>query len=109
MLLKEYWPSDSLQKGILVSETILNLILASLLVVACRRKFTPKKPQGSKMLWAIRTDGRQMFLSSEGSEVFSWGLWVLHSFFVSVWLRPASQTRSDAPETSASLGESYSV
>jgi hypothetical protein len=39
-------PSDSLQKGILVTETILNLILASLMVVASRRKFTPKKPQG---------------------------------------------------------------
>ncbi len=39
-------PSDSLQKGILVFETILNLILGSLIVVACRRKFTPKKPQG---------------------------------------------------------------
>jgi|GEM_PF-6336300 len=39
-------PSDSVSKGILVVETVLNLVLASLIVVAVRRKFTPKKPLG---------------------------------------------------------------
>ena len=40
-------PSDSLQKGMLVAETVLNVVFASLFVVAARRKFTPKKPTGS--------------------------------------------------------------
>lgn len=39
-------PSDSLQKGILIIETLINISLASLILVASRRKFTPKKPQG---------------------------------------------------------------
>lgn len=39
--------ADSPQKAILIGETILNIILASLIVVAARRKFTPKKPTGT--------------------------------------------------------------
>jgi len=39
-------PSDSISKGLLVVETVLNLVLASLVVVGVRRKFTPKKPLG---------------------------------------------------------------
>ena len=40
-------PSDSFQRGLLVIETLINVIFASLIVFASRRKFTPKKPQGS--------------------------------------------------------------
>lgn len=37
---------DSLTRILIVGETVLNVVLASLIVVAARRKFTPKKPTG---------------------------------------------------------------
>lgn len=36
----------SIRKAVLTGETILNIILVSLIVVAARRRFTPKKPLG---------------------------------------------------------------
>ncbi|MEW6411741.1 MAG: hypothetical protein AB1483_04610 [Candidatus Zixiibacteriota bacterium] len=38
--------SDSLQKVVLIFETATNVVLLSFLVIAVRRKFTPKKPLG---------------------------------------------------------------
>jgi hypothetical protein len=40
-------PSDSLQKILLILETAINVILGSTLILAVKRKFSPKKPTGN--------------------------------------------------------------
>lgn len=39
-------PPDSPQRVLLIVESLINVVLASLVVVAARRRFTPKKPTG---------------------------------------------------------------